>query len=69
MDTDYGTVETLLPQGEKLNSSREVEEFQENLDDSSQKKLASTRVDPKAMSLAIKFLKIDVKKKKIHLSF
>lgn len=39
VDTDYGTVETLLPQGEKLNSSREVEEFQENLDDSSQKKL------------------------------
>lgn len=39
VDTHYGTVETLLPQGEKLNSSREVEEFQENLDDSSQKKL------------------------------
>uniref|UniRef100_K1RGA1 Uncharacterized protein n=1 Tax=Magallana gigas TaxID=29159 RepID=K1RGA1_MAGGI len=51
VDTHYGTVETLLPQGEKLNSSREVEEFQENLDDSSQKKLASTRVDPKIIAL------------------
>ncbi|XP_061180189.1 uncharacterized protein LOC133188704 [Saccostrea echinata] len=39
VDVDFDTIESLLPSGSKLNSVREVEDFQETLDDSSKRKL------------------------------
>lgn len=39
MDVDLDTIESLLPSGNRLNTSAEVEEFQDSLDDDSKKKL------------------------------
>ncbi|XP_052707614.1 DNA topoisomerase 2-alpha-like isoform X2 [Crassostrea angulata] len=39
VDVDLDTIESLLPSGNRLNTSAEVEEFQDSLDDDSKKKL------------------------------
>lgn len=44
MDVDFDTIENLLASGNRLNTSAEVEEFQDSLDDDSKKKLVRNQM-------------------------
>lgn len=44
VDVDLDTIESLLPSGNRLNTSAEVEEFQDSLDDDSKKKLVRNQM-------------------------
>jgi hypothetical protein len=44
VDVDFDTIENLLPSGNRLNTLGEVEDFQETLDDNSERKLVRNKI-------------------------
>ena len=41
VDVDVETIDNLLPEGKKLDSTQDIEDFQDHLDDNTKRKLVS----------------------------